>query len=78
MGGALPGAPGRRLAPRPPALGLIQEQYEQGQELRARISELAETIHEHTFWASLTGEDLVAARDALKRTEGAVPEAGLA
>lgn len=47
-------------------LGLTHEQHEWQKKMEARVSELAATVHGHHFWATLSGPNLIHARDALK------------
>lgn len=63
--------------PDQPPIGMTREQYAYQEQLLARVSELAAFVHGHAFWNTLTGPQLVQARSALKRAEGAVPECGV-
>ncbi|MEV5241943.1 hypothetical protein AB0K89_22980 [Streptomyces cinnamoneus] len=52
---------------RPATPGWTEEQKHAVAALRAREMEMVTTIADHPWWKSLTGEDRVAARMALKR-----------
>lgn len=48
-------------------LGLTREDHEQQRRLEARVVDLAARAHSHSFWSTLSGPDVPAARDALKQ-----------
>lgn len=53
--------------------GTTDEQYDRRREAETRVTELAATLYAHAYWSTLSGPELVAARDAIKHAEGAVP-----
>ncbi|MGW8374902.1 hypothetical protein [Streptomyces sp. ODS28] len=47
------------------------EQYVRTRALEAQVAELSAALYSHPYWATLSGPELVAAREELKRVEDA-------